>query len=154
MVLPETLERLLTAPGPSGEEVLAVAVWREAAAPVGELSGNVLGSSWVRVPGTAGGPLFAVVGHIDEIGVVVTHAGDDGLIALRSLGGFDPHVLLGQRVEVLARGGRIAGVVGARNQKRKPGRTASRSHSTISTSTSAPGTARKRVRSCVPATPP
>ena len=121
MALPETLERLLTAPGPSGEEALAAAVWREAAASVGEVSGNVLGSSWVRVPGTAGGPLLAIIGHIDEIGFVVTHAGDDGLIALRSLGGFDPQVLLGQRVEVLARDGHIAGVVGVRSRKRKPG---------------------------------
>jgi putative aminopeptidase FrvX len=120
--LPDTLERLLTAPGPSGQEALAVGIWREAAASFGEVSsGNVLGSSWVRVPGTAGGPLLAVVGHIDEIGIVVTHAGDDGLIALRSLGGFDPHVLLGQRVEVLARDGRIVGVVGVRHQKRKRG---------------------------------
>ena len=63
-----------------------------------------LGSSWVRVPGTAGGPSLAVVGHIDEIGVVVTHLGDDGIAAVRPVGGFDPHVLVGQRVDVLARG--------------------------------------------------
>ena len=42
----------------------------------------MLGSSWVRVPGTAGGPLLAIVGHIDEIALVATHAGDDGLIAV------------------------------------------------------------------------
>ena len=121
MTIPETLEQLLDAPAPSGQEALAVRVWRAAAAAVGEVSGNVLGSSWVRVPGTAGGPLLAVVGHIDEIGLVVTHAGDDGLIAVRALGGFDPHVMLGQRVDVLARDGPLAGVVGARYRKRKAG---------------------------------
>jgi endoglucanase len=119
--VPDSLRRLLAAPGPSGQEELAAAVWREEAGAFDEVRTDVLGSSWVRVPGTAAGPLLAIVGHIDEIGVVVTHAGDDGLIAIRPLGGFDPHVLLGQRVEILTRDGRLAGVVSARKSKRKPG---------------------------------
>jgi putative aminopeptidase FrvX len=121
MALPDLLERLLTTPGPSGQERAAAAVWREAADSVGEVSSDALGSSWVRVPGTGGGPSLALVGHIDEIGMVVTHLGDDGLAALRPIGGFDPHVMLGQRVHVLARGGGVPGVVGARFQKRKRG---------------------------------
>jgi putative aminopeptidase FrvX len=115
--LPELLERLLTTPGPSGQERAVAAVWREAAAPVGEVSSDVLGSSWVRVPGTAEGPSLAVVGHIDEIGVVVTHPGDDGLAAVRPVGGFNPAVIVGQRVDVLTRNGPLPGVVVARAQK-------------------------------------
>jgi endoglucanase len=121
MPLPDLLERLLTTPGPSGQERAAAAVWREAAAPVGEVASDALGSSWVRVPGTAGGPSLSLVGHIDEIGVVVTHLGDDGFAAVRPLGGFDPHVMLGQRVDVLTRGGAVPGVVHSRYQKRKRG---------------------------------
>ncbi len=121
MPLPDLLEHLLTTPGPSGQERAAAAVWREAAAPVGEVSKDVLGSSWVRVPGTAGGPSLALVGHIDEIGAVITHVGDDGFAALRPLGGFDPHVMLGQRVDVLTRDGALPGVVSSRYQKRKRG---------------------------------
>jgi endoglucanase len=121
MPLPDLLERLLTTPGPSGQERRAAAVWREAAAPVGEVSSDVLGSSWVRVPGTGGAPSLALVGHIDEIGVVVTHLGDDGLAAVRPVGGFDPHVMLGQRVDVLTRDGLVPGVVSSRYQKRKRG---------------------------------
>src|SRR5215470_546790 len=118
MPLPDLLERLLTTPGPSGQERAAASIWRERAATVGEVSSDTLGSSWVRVPGTADGPSLALVGHIDEIGMVVTHLGDDGLASLRPIGGFDPHVMLGQRVHVLARGGAIDCVVGARLQKR------------------------------------
>jgi putative aminopeptidase FrvX len=121
MPLPELLERLMTTAGPSGQERAAAAVWREAAAPVGEVSSDVLGSSWVRVPGTGGGPSLSLVGHIDEIGMVVTHLGDDGLAAVRPIGGFDPHVMLGQRVDVLARDGAVAGVVHSRHRKRKRG---------------------------------
>ena len=115
--VPELLERLLTTPGPSGQERQAAAVWREAAAAFGEVSSDALGSSWVRVPGTADGPSLALVGHIDEIGAVVTHLGDDGLAAVRPLGGWDPAVMVGQRVDVLARGGAVPGVVAARRQK-------------------------------------
>jgi putative aminopeptidase FrvX len=75
----------------------------------------------VRVKGTGGGQLLAVVGHIDEIGFVVTHVGSDGLLAVRGLGGFDPQPMLGQRVEILAKDGPLAGVVGWRKQKRKRG---------------------------------
>jgi putative aminopeptidase FrvX len=122
MPLPELLERLLTTPGPSGQEGAVAAVWREAAAPVGEVSSDVLGSSWVRVPGTGGGPSLAVVGHIDEVGVVVTHLGDDGIASVRPVGGVSPHVLVGQRVDVLTRAGPLPGVVVARVHKLRRGR--------------------------------
>jgi putative aminopeptidase FrvX len=121
MAIPELLERLLSAPGPSGQETLAAQAWRDAAREVGEVGTDVLGSSWVRVPGTAAGRSLSIVGHVDEISLAITHVGDDGMAAVRPVGGFDPHVLLGQRVEVLARDGRIAGVLAARKQKRKRG---------------------------------
>jgi putative aminopeptidase FrvX len=119
MAIPSTLERLLTAPGPPGQEELAAAVWRDAAREFGEVGSDVLGSSWVRVPGTAAGPLLAVVGHIDEIALVVTHVADDGMLAVRQLGGFDPRAVLAQRVEVLTRDGRVPGVVAVRRQKQR-----------------------------------
>src|SRR5207248_425601 len=79
-------------------------------------------TSWsVRVPGTAGGPSLLLVGHIDGIGVVVTNLGDDGLAAVRTLSGWDPAVMVGQRVDVQTRGGPVPGVVAARRQKRKRG---------------------------------
>ena len=121
MPLPELLERLLTTPGPSGQERAAAAVWREAAAPVGEVSSDAMGNSWVRVPGTAGGPSLALVGHIDEIAVVVTNLGDDGLAAVRPGSGWDPVAMVGQRVDVLTRSGVVPGVVAKKEQKRKPG---------------------------------
>lgn len=119
MAIPELLERLLTTPGPSGQERAAAAVWREAAAPVGDVSSDALGNSWVRVPGTAAGPSLALVGHIDEIAVVVTNLGDDGLAAVRPGSGWDPTVMVGQRVDVLTRNGPVPGVVAAKKQKER-----------------------------------
>ena len=119
MPLPDLFEQLLTTPGPSGQERSVAAVWRKAAAAVGEVSHDVLGSSWVRVPGTAGGRSVAIVGHIDEIGVVVTHLGDDGFASVRPIGGFDPSVFLGQRVSVITRDGMLPGVIHSKQPRAK-----------------------------------
>ena len=50
------------------------------------------------MPGTAGGPRLAIVGHIDEIGLHVTHIDDNGYLNFGQVGGWDPIVLIGQRV--------------------------------------------------------
>jgi putative aminopeptidase FrvX len=60
-----------------------------------------------RVKGTGGGPLLAVVGHIDEIGLIVHHIDDDGYLWFTGVGGWDPVVLVGQRVDVATRDGTV-----------------------------------------------
>jgi putative aminopeptidase FrvX len=112
VAVPELLRKLLTAPGPSGYETAAAAVWREAASAFAEVSSDALGSSVARVPGTTDGPSLAVLGHIDEIGLMATHVDDDGFISILQVGGIRPEVLLGQRVEIVTRNGRLPGVVG------------------------------------------
>ena len=115
--LPELLRDLLTTPGPSGHEAEAAAVWRRHAEAFADVSFDALGSSTARVAGTAGGLTLALVGHIDEIGLAITHVDDKGFLSFRGLGGWLPEVLLAQRVEVLTRNGRLAGVIG---KKRSP----------------------------------
>jgi endoglucanase len=121
VALPSELRSLLTAPGPSGYEAAPAQVWREAAAQFAEVSSDTLGSSVARVPGTAGGPLLAIVGHIDEIGVIVSHVGDDGFVYFRPIGGWHPEVLLAQRVELQTKDGPLTGVVGRPRRKPKRG---------------------------------
>ncbi len=112
MPAPETLIKLLSAPGPSGYEQAPAAVFREAAGAFAEVSFDAVGSSVARVPGTAGGKSVAVVGHIDEIGLIVHHIDDDGFLWFTGVGGWDPVILVGQRVDVVARDGVVHGVVG------------------------------------------
>jgi putative aminopeptidase FrvX len=107
--IPELLEKLLRPGAPSGHEGPAAEVWREAAS-FASLSADGLGSSIARVG--EGAPLLAVVGHIDEIGLVVTHVDEKGFLWFSPIGGWDPQVLVGQRVEVRGRGGLVPGVVG------------------------------------------
>ena len=46
-----------------------------------------MGSSVARVAGTGEGPLLVVLGHIDEIGVMVTHVDDKGFVFFLTVGG-------------------------------------------------------------------
>jgi putative aminopeptidase FrvX len=112
MPLPETLRRLLTAPGPSGYEQPAAAVFREAAGAFAEITYDAVGSTVARVKGTGDGPFTAVVGHIDEIGLIVHHIDDNGFLYFTSVGGWDPVILVGQRVQVATQSGPVMGVVG------------------------------------------
>ena len=115
MPAPELLQQLITAAGPSGHETDPARVWRAGCAGFAqEVRGDNVGSSLARVsarpPG--GGPVLAVVGHIDEIGLQVSHIHDDGFLHFGQVGGWDPIILIGQRVTVSTRDGEIPGVVG------------------------------------------
>jgi putative aminopeptidase FrvX len=112
MAVPETLRKLLTAPGPSGYEQAPAAVFREAAAAFAEITYDTVGSTVARVKGTGDGPFVAVIGHIDEIGMIVHHIDDDGFLWFTGVGGWDPVILVGQRVQINSRRGRVPGVVG------------------------------------------
>lgn len=106
------LERLLDAPGPSGFEVRPARVWRaEAEGFADEVGVDVHGSSWATV-NPDGRPRVMLAGHIDEIGLQVTHIDDDGFLYVDEIGGWDPQVLVGQRVTVLGRDGDVPGVIG------------------------------------------
>jgi putative aminopeptidase FrvX len=113
MSAPELLTALLTATGPSGNETDAARVWREACEPwATEVDVDVVGSSRARVAGTAGGPTLAIIGHIDEIGLIVSHIDDEGFLRFGQVGGWDPLILIGQRVRLMARNGSVPGVIG------------------------------------------
>jgi putative aminopeptidase FrvX len=131
---PQVLRELLAARGPSGYESAPAAVWRAAADGFGaQVDTDVVGTPSARVPaGGAGGgePVSAtqpardvasaadgprrlvVMGHIDEIGLIVTHIDDDGFLWFREVGGWDAQILVGQRVVLGTRGGELIGVIG------------------------------------------
>jgi putative aminopeptidase FrvX len=106
---PKLLEELLRAGAPSGYEGPAAAVWRSAAS-FASLASDGLGSSIARIGEK--GPLLAVVGHIDEIGLVVTHIDEKGFLYFSPIGGWDPQILVGQRIEIRGKDGLVPGVVG------------------------------------------
>ncbi|MFL5760836.1 MAG: M42 family metallopeptidase [Thermomicrobiales bacterium] len=106
------LQRLLDTPGPSGFERAPALVWREEAATFAdEIFGDVLGNSFARVR-NEGGPKIVIEGHIDEIGLMITHIDDQGFLWFDQIGGWDDAVFVGQRVRIAASQGDVSGVVG------------------------------------------
>ncbi len=105
------LKRLLSTPGPSGYEEAAAKVWRQEASGFAEVRGDRMGNSFATI-GAGGSPRVMLAGHIDEIGLMVTHIDDKGLLRFTGVGGWDPQVLVGQRVRLSTREGELAGVIG------------------------------------------
>jgi endoglucanase len=106
------LKSLLDTPGPSSFEAAPARVWRkEAGSLADDVRADVGGNSRATLnPG--GRPRVMFAGHIDEIGVMVTHIDDDGYLSFDTIGGWDHQVFVGQRVRLLGREGPVTGVVG------------------------------------------
>ena len=106
------LKRLLDTPGPSGFEAAAARVWREEASKFAdEVTTDVAGNS-IAVVNPQGRPTIMLDGHIDEIGVIIQYIDDDGYLYFSPIGGWDPAVLIGQRLRILGTDGDVIGVVG------------------------------------------
>jgi endoglucanase len=115
-VVSPVLLDLLAARGPSGYETAPAKVWREAASAFAEVDTDVVGTPRALVAARHGDQLahrrLLVMGHIDEIGLIVTHIDDDGYLWFRAVGGWDAQILVGQRLAIDTRDGPVTGVVG------------------------------------------
>src|SRR5437773_11919062 len=108
------LKKLLDTPGPSGFELAPGRVWRdEVKSFADDVRADVHGNS-VAALNPKGKPRVMFAGHIDEIGIQITHIDDDGVLYFSGIGGCDSQVLVGQRVLILTRGGPGHGVGGKR----------------------------------------
>jgi putative aminopeptidase FrvX len=106
------LKSLLDTPGPSSFEAAPARVWRtEAESFADAVRADVAGNSFATI-NPEGRPRVMLAGHIDEIGVMVTHIDDDGYLSFDTIGGWDQQVFVGQRVRLLGRRGVVTGVVG------------------------------------------
>jgi endoglucanase len=108
----EFLWTLLQTPGPSGFEAAAARMWRSRASHYGaEVATDVTGNS-TAIFNPSGSPTILFVGHLDEIGVIVHHIDDEGYLYLSPIGGWDPQVLVAQRIRFLTSRGDVVGVIG------------------------------------------
>jgi endoglucanase len=103
---------LVSTPSPSGFEAPAQAVTRAFLKPyadeiVSDLNGNLIahkkGSGKLKV---------MVVGHADEIGLIINHIDESGYVYVKTLGGFDLNLLPGLRVDIWHNGKPVRGIIG------------------------------------------
>jgi endoglucanase len=121
----KNFEELLYVAGPSGHEEIAIKEWvKQAKRFADRVYINDLGSGVAIIEPTpiargawndSGGYQHAVTlanpnaktilldAHIDELGLTITHIDDEGICWVHKIGGWDPLILLGQRVEIYSR---------------------------------------------------
>ena len=122
---PPLLAELLSARGASGHEAAPASVWRSAAERFASVGTDAIGTPHALVAprgrGRGRGRAAAadepprrllLMGHIDELGLIVTHIDDQGYLWVREVGGWDPQILVGQRVIIDTADGPLPGVVG------------------------------------------
>ena len=110
----ELLKRLSEAVGvPGHEEKIRALAKEELAGLVDELRTDVLGNL-IGLKRGKGEKRVMLAAHMDEIGFLVKHIEKEGFLRIEPLGGFDPRVLLAERVLVHTSGGDLPGVVGSK----------------------------------------
>ncbi|UOF89719.1 M42 family metallopeptidase [Fodinisporobacter ferrooxydans] len=107
------LRQLTEAFGPSGCEDEVRQLIAVAAKPYAKtMYTDVLGSLYVEMHSAAIGPKVMLCAHMDEVGLMIVHIEDNGLLKFRPVGGIDPRILVSKVVTVGPN--RIPGVIGAK----------------------------------------
>ncbi len=105
------LKTLLETPSPSGYESALQQIVRDYVQDFADevrtdLHGNVI---VVKNPDS---PLRVMLaGHCDQIGLIVQHIDDNGFLYIQPIGGWDPEMLIGQRMSVWTESGPAFGVI-------------------------------------------
>jgi len=107
------LKTLLSAPTPSGCEAAGQRIWCDY---VRNFADEVRTDSYgnaVAVLNAGGDPKIMLDGHVDEIGMIVKHIDEKGFVHFQRIGGVDPILVQGKRVNIHTQKGIVRGVVGA-----------------------------------------
>jgi endoglucanase len=104
-------ERILETPSPSGyesplQQIVRTYVGDFADDVTTDVHGNVMA---VRNPDAPTRIMLA--GHCDQIGLIVQYIDNEGFLYVREIGGWDPQMLVGQRMMVWAADGPVFGVI-------------------------------------------
>ncbi|RYG33305.1 M42 family peptidase [bacterium] len=104
------LQEIVNTPSPSGYEEAAAEVYRAYTSFADEIKTDLHGNvASILNPGAEMKIMLA--GHMDEIGFVVHHISDDGMLWFSTVGGHDASIIVGQRVWIHGKE-RVAGVIG------------------------------------------
>lgn len=110
----DLLRRLSLAPGPPGAEDAVRRIVRRTLEGVGSIRLDRLGSLLCEKRGSGDDPRIVLDSHLDEVAFMIQSVTKDGYLSFVTLGGWWPHVLLGQRVDVLTDGGVVPGLIGGK----------------------------------------
>ncbi len=111
---PPFLRELLEAKSPTGHEFAAQEVVDRHVAKVAKVyRKDRIGNRIAETEGK-GGPTVLFAGHIDEIGLILSHVDERGYLYFDFLGGHDQVIPSGRRIHILTRNGPVLGITGKR----------------------------------------
>lgn len=112
----ELLKQLCEAHGvPGREEAVRTLVVSELEKLCDEIRTDALGNVIALKKGSGRSPKVMLAAHIDEIGFLVSHIDEkSGFLRIDPVGGFDPRVLMAQRVVVHTESGDLVGIIGSK----------------------------------------
>ncbi|MCZ6759025.1 MAG: M20/M25/M40 family metallo-hydrolase [Gemmatimonadetes bacterium] len=108
----ELLKSLLDSPGPSGFEAEPARIWRTEAESFADSVEVDVGGNCIAAINPDADSRVMFAGHVDEIGIMLSHVDDNGFIYFSTIGGWDHQVFVGQRVVISTRKGQVRGVIG------------------------------------------
>lgn len=113
----ELISRLARLPGPSGfEDAVALAIRAELDGLDGEWESDAIGNLVLRLPAPEDAPVLLLTAHMDEVGLLVKHVADDGMLSCAGIGSIDERTLPGARIEVWTEDGPVLGIVGSKSR--------------------------------------
>jgi len=105
------LKDIVNTPSPSGYEEYAAEVYRKYTSSIADKVTTDVHGNVAAILNPAAEMKVMLAGHIDEIGFIVHHISDDGLIYFSGIGGHDSVIPVGQRVWIHG-SERVPGVIG------------------------------------------
>lgn len=104
------LEKLINLNGISGNEGnVRDFIFKEAKKYSKDVSIDKMGNVVARRKGV--GPSVLLMAHMDEVGLMISSIDNDGKIRISSIGGVDPIILVGHRVEIETKKGYMNGII-------------------------------------------
>lgn len=108
----EFLYSLLEAVSPSGFEQSAQKIVREYAKTFAEDVRTDVHGNVIALLNPNGRLRLMLAGHVDEIGLMITHVDEQGYLSFRGIGGHDQLLAAGMAVTVFGKKGPVSGVIG------------------------------------------
>ncbi len=109
----EVLKRLTEARGVTGNEDEVREIILELARKTGaEVSVDRMGNVIAEKSGRAGSKKVMIAAHMDEVGFIISHISDNGMLKFKPVGGIDQRILLSKRVRIGKDG--TPGVIGVK----------------------------------------